>query len=102
MVKQSVRTLCLLTEEILRHVFDGHTERLKSTERTTELSEKSYTTKMWVELILMPTFLIMKFHRASHERDWTFHITTAVAMMPYMFSANHHNNAGYGFIIFNQ
>ena len=97
---QNVRALRLLTEEILRPVFDHHADHLHSMDDLdtvlSELSGKSQTTKMWVDLIIKPTFLMMQFSRASHEGDWPLHITTAEAMLPYMFAANHYNYARYG------
>ena len=61
-----------------------------------ELSAESRTTKMWVDNVLKPTFLMMRFCRASHEGDWPLHIATAEAMLPYMFAANKHNYSRYG------
>jgi hypothetical protein len=82
-----------LTDEIISPVFDHHADCLMSMDDVeavlTELSEKSQTTKMWVELMIKPTFLMMQFSHALHEGDWPIHIT-AEAMMPYMFTANHH------------
>ena len=39
---------------------------------------------------------MMRFCRASHEGDWPLHISTAEAMLPYMFAANKHNYNRYG------
>ena len=68
---QNVRALRLLTEEILRPVFHRYVDRLLSMADLeailTELSGKSRTTKMWVDLIIKPTFMMMQFSRASHK-----------------------------------
>ena len=61
-----------------------------------ELSAQSRTTKMWVNNVIKPTFLVMRFCRASHEGDWPLHITTAEAMVAYMFAANKYNYSRYG------
>ena len=97
---QNVRALRLLTMVILRPVFDHQAELLKAMADLdvvlAELSRQSRTTNMWVELIIKPTFLMMQFSRASNEGDWPLHLTTAEAMLPYMFASNHHNYARYG------
>ena len=51
---------------------------------------------MWVNNVIKPTFLMMRFCRASHEGDWPLHITTAEAMVAYMFAANKYNYSRYG------
>lgn len=93
---QNVRALRLLTEE----VFDRYGDRLKSVDDLegvlTKLSERSRSTQMWVDLLIKPMFLMMQFHRSSHEGDWPLYVITAEAMLPYMFAANHHNYARYG------
>ena len=46
---------------------------------------------MWVDNVTKPTFLMIRFCRASHEGDWPLHIATAEAMVAYMFAANKYN-----------
>ena len=68
---QNVRALRLVTEEILGPVFHRYVDHLLSMADLetilTELSGKSRTTKMWVDLIIKPTFMMMQFSRASHK-----------------------------------
>ena len=89
---QNIRALRLLTEELLRPVFEKENARLTSMgdleDVLDELAAQSRTTKMWVNNVIKPTFLVMRFCRASHEGDWPLHITTAEAMVAYMFAAN--------------
>ena len=61
-----------------------------------ELSVQSRTTMMWVSNVIKPIFLMMIFCRASREGDWTLHIETAEAMLPYMFAAHKYNYGIYG------
>ena len=61
-----------------------------------ELAAQSRTTKTWVNNVIKPTFLMMRFCRASHKGDWPIHITTAEAMVVYMFAANKYNYIRYG------
>ena len=97
---QNVRALRLLIEELLRPVFEKENARLTSMgdldDVLDELAAQSRTTKMWVNNVIKPTFLMMKFCRASHEGDWPLHITTAEAMVAYMFAANKYNYSRYG------
>ena len=84
---QNIRALRLLTEELLRPVFEKENARLTSMgdleDVLDELAAQIRTTKMWVNNVFKPTFLIMRFCRASHEGDWPLHITTAEAMVAY-------------------
>ena len=97
---QNIRALRLLTEELLRPVFDKENACLTSMgdleDVLDELAAQSRTTKMRVNNVIKPTFLMMKFCRASHEGDWPLHITTAEAMVAYMFVANKYNYSRYG------
>ena len=97
---QNVRALRLLTEELLRPVLEKHDTQLANMDDLEkvldELSAESRTTKLWVNNVIKPTFLMMRFCRASHEGDWPLHISTAEAMLPYMFAANKHNYSRYG------
>ena len=61
-----------------------------------ELSALSHTTKLWVYNIIKPTFLMMRFCRASYEGDWPLHIKTTEDMLPYMFAAHKYNYRRYG------
>ena len=60
-----------------------------------ELAAQSRTTKMWVNNVIKPTFLMMLFCRASHESDWSVHIKTTETMLPYMFAAHMYNYSRY-------
>ena len=97
---QNVRALRLLTEELLRPVFEKENPRLTSMDDLEklldELAIQSRTTKMWVYNVIKPTFLMMMFCRASHEGDWPLHIKVAEAMLPYMFAAHKYNYGRYG------
>ena len=70
---QNVRALRLLTEELLRPVFEKYNARVNSMDDLEnvldELAAQSRTTKMWVNNVIKPTFLMMRFCRASHEGD---------------------------------
>ena len=60
---QNIRALRLLTEELLRPVFEKENTRLTSMgdleDVLGELAAQSRTTKMWVNNVINPTFLMM-------------------------------------------
>ena len=97
---QNVRAVRLLTEELLRPVLEKENSDITSMDdlenALDELSALSGTTKLWVYNIIKPTFLMMKFCRASHEGDWPLHIKTAEDMLPYMFAAHKYKYGRYG------
>ena len=83
---QNVRALRFLTEELIRPLFENDNQHLTIMDDLEkiidELADQSRTTKMWVNNINKPTFLMMMFCRASHEGDWPLHIQTAKAILP--------------------
>lgn len=97
---QNVRALRLLTEELLRPIFEQSVQSISSMDELDDALDRraaqSRTTKMWVENVIKPTLLIMKFCRASKEGDWPLHIKAAEEMVPYMFAAHKYNYARYG------
>ena len=63
------------------------------------LSLKSITTKMWVDDIIKPFFIMMLFIWGDHEGDFALHLTAAEMMMPYLFAANKHRYSRYGLFL---
>lgn len=59
-------------------------------------SEMSRTTKLWVNVVIRPLFIIMLYLRASHDSDWLLHVKATEMMLPYMFAAHKHNYSRYG------
>ena len=97
---QNIRALRLLAEELLRPVFEKHHETLHCMNDLilllNKLADQCKTSKLWIDNLIKPNFLIMKYCRASHEGDNLLHISAANEMLPYMFAENHHNYARYG------
>ena len=60
------------------------------------LSEKSKTSKMWVNLVIKSNFLIMLFIRADHGGDFALHRYTAKKMLDVIYSAHKHIYSRYG------
>jgi len=61
-----------------------------------KLAGESRTAKLWINNLIKPTLLIMRYYRASHEGDALLHLSAAKEMLPYMFAAGHQNYARYG------
>ena len=95
---QNVRALRLVAEEIMRDVF------VRNQPSTMEeflaclepLSAISKTSKLWIDCLLKPVLLMMKFVRAEREGDWLLHLHAAEEMIPYFFAGHHTNYARYG------
>ena len=89
------QTACELLRPILLNKPEIDTmEKLEA--ELEDLSSKSKTCKMWVDLIIKPTFLLMLHSRSDHEGDFALHLYAAKQMLPLIFAANKHNYARYG------
>ena len=68
---QNFRALVMLTEELLRPILTEESTDITSMEalqkQLDKLSLKSRTTKFWVDVVIRPTLLCMKFVRAERE-----------------------------------
>ena len=53
------------------------------------IASKSRTTRLWVDALIWPVFLIMGFVRAGREADWPLHIATLKRILPYFAAAGH-------------
>lgn len=95
---QNMRALRMVAEEVLRSVFDIHqpnnSNDLMSLVET--IATKSKTSKLWVDCLLKPVFLMMLYVRAEREGNWPLHIEVVRKMLPYFFAAGHQNYARYG------
>ena len=61
-----------------------------------DLATESKTTKLWVDVLIKPMYIIMMFIRAEREGDWPLHLEAFSLMMPYFFAAGHTHYARYG------
>ena len=95
---ENVRALQMLAEELLRPVFLSHDiQTMKDLMDILDgFSQRSKTTQLWVDCIIRPVLVMMKFIRAERESDWPLHIKAVEEMMPLFFAAGHHNYARYG------
>ncbi len=94
----NVRALRMLVEEILRPVIAKHqiTSMTELQHILHDVSLQSRTAKLWVECLIDPVFIIMKYVRAEREADWPLHLATVKEMLPLFFAAGHMNYTRYG------
>ena len=53
------------------------------------LSLKSRTAKLWLDALVWPVFIAMRFIRSGREADLPLHIHTAKLMLPYFAATGH-------------
>ena len=51
--------------------------------------KKSRTACLWLDALIHPGFIIMRFVRSFREADWPLHIHTVQMMLPYFAAAGH-------------
>ena len=61
-----------------------------------QLAKESRTTKLWIDCLIKPVFLMKLFVNSEREVDWALHLYSERLMMPYFYSARQNNNAQYG------
>lgn len=95
---QNLRALRLLTEELLRETLQSaEMQSMHDLQSHLEsLSDMSRTAKLWINTIIRPTLIMMKFVRAERENDFHLHLKAVAEALPYFFSAGHINYARYG------
>ena len=91
-----VRSTRFVLEELLR----PHLTNLSSFDDMMvfleDVSSKSRTSKLWVDCLIKPVLLVMKYVRAERTGDWLLHLYVTAEMIPYFFAAGHINFARYG------
>lgn len=88
---------CVLLQ-LLRHILEEHLIQHKQELMSIleDLASKSKTTKLWVDMLIKPVFIMMMFIRAEREADWPLHLEAFRMMLPYFFAAGHVHYARYG------
>ena len=95
---QNVRAMRLVSEELLRNIIN-HGDVMSMEDLLAHLdtaARKSKTSKLWVDCLIKPVFLMMLFVRAERESDWPLHLVAVKRMLPYFFASGHVNYARYG------
>ena len=84
---QNVRAFRMLVEEQLRPV-KHHVECMSGLlQALDDTASQSRTTKLWVDCLIKPVFVILKYIRAEREADCA--LDTVKYMVPLFFSAEH-------------
>ena len=94
---QNVRALRLLVEELLRPVFEEHNLTCLSDllEVLDNIASESRTSKLWIDCVIKPVLLMMRYIRAERESDWALHLSAVEEMLPLFYAAGHINYARY-------
>ena len=94
---QNVRALRLLVEELLRPLFRNHDFRQMDDllQQLEIISLKSKTSQLWIDCLIKPVFVILRYIRAEREADWALHLNSVREMMPLCFAAGHTHYARY-------
>ena len=95
---QNVRAMRLVVEELLRGIMRNENitfmdELLLCLDKAASASK---TSKLWVDCLIKPVFIMMMYVRAEREGDWPLHLVAVKQMLPYFFAAAHVNYARYG------
>ena len=96
MFPQNFRALRLVVEEILRSILIKVTSRNALMIVLENMASSSPTSKLWLENLVKPVFIMMVFVRAEREGEWPLHLWAMQEMLPYFFAAGHHNYTRYG------
>ena len=96
MFPQNFRALRLVAEEILRPVISHVISMDELMEDLETKATSSPTSKLWLENLVKPVFIMMVFVRAEREGEWPLHLWALQQMLPYFFAAGHHQYARYG------
>ena len=88
---ENVRALRILVENLIRPVIAQHSpesmyDLLKILE---DASSKTRTAKLWVDRLIKPVFVIMRYIRAEQESDWELHLECVREMIPLFFVKEH-------------
>ena len=93
----NVRALRLLTEELLRPVFQEYTLTCMADlqQILEDMASRSRTSKLWIDCVIKPVLLMQRYIRAERQSDWALHLSAVHEMLPYFYAAGHINYARY-------
>ena len=91
-----MRALRLLTEQMLCEIIQSYIQSMDALQAHLDvLFDSSRTSKLWINAVIRPIFIMMKFVRAERENDFPLHLKAVQEAIPYFFSAGHVNYARY-------
>ena len=85
----NVRPLRLLTEELLRPVFQEYTLTCMADlqQILEDMASRSRTSKLWIDCVIKPVLLMQRYIRAERQSDWALHLSAVHEMLPYFYAA---------------
>lgn len=95
---QNIRAMRMVAEELLRDVLERHQEITNFDGLMVvleDLATKSSTSKLWLDMLVKPVFIMMMFVRAEREGDFPLHVKAVKLMVVYFFAAGHIHYARY-------
>jgi len=99
---QNFRALRMVTEELLRPIIQEVTNMQELMEVLEVRATESRTTRLWLDIVIKPVFLMMLFCRAEKEDEWPLHLLSVKNMLPYYFAAGHQNYSRCGLYYLHQ
>ena len=60
-----------------------------------EMASRSRTSKLWIDCVIKPVLLMLRYIRAERQSDWALHLSAVHEMLPYFYAAGHINYARY-------
>ena len=60
------------------------------------IASKCRISKLWLDVVIKPVFIMMLYVRAEREGDWPLHLEAVELMMPYFFASGHVNYSQFG------
>ena len=92
---QNVRALRMVAEEILREFVNDVDSPEDLTNKLERAAAKSPTSKLWVDYLLKPVFIMMLYERAEKEGEFLLHLRAIELMLSYFFATGHIHYARY-------
>ena len=91
-VLPNFRALRLVAEELLHDIFKVDISNYNDLISTLEdVGLSSRTAELWLNVVVKPVFVMMKFVRAAQKADWPLHLVALKAMLPYFATAGYQN-----------
>ena len=95
---ENVKALRMLAKELLRPIIleNDFSSVASFHEYLDALATRSRTARVWIDCMVRPVLMMMKFIHAERDSDWPLHLQAGKEMFPIMFAAGHQNYARYG------
>jgi hypothetical protein len=96
----NIRAIRMCVEEIIRPIILSHTVNSFDDliEHLETFASKNRTSRLWLDGLIWPVFIALKFVRAAREADWPLYIHTVYMMLPYFAAAGHWHYLRYSIV----